>query len=189
MDAPHSAHVVHIYDPKKLQVRVDVPLADAAKVGVGQLARVVVDVLPDHEFAGRVTRFVHQADIAKNTVEVKVAIENPSPLLKPDMLARVKFLAAVKSVDGDQANVSGGLTVYAPASAVKGDLDDAHVWLITPGASRLRRVSVKLGVKRADGWVAVIGGLNPGDALVADPSGELAEGQRVAIDDEVESND
>ena len=77
MDSPHSAHVVHLYDPNRLQVRVDVPLADAAHVGVGQPARVIVDVLPEKEFNGRVTRFVHEADIGKNTVEVKVAIEDP----------------------------------------------------------------------------------------------------------------
>ena len=35
-DMKESAHVVYLYDPQKLQVRVDVPLADAAQVGVGQ---------------------------------------------------------------------------------------------------------------------------------------------------------
>ena len=72
-----SAHVVHIYDPARLQVRVDVPIADAASVGLDQLAEVIVDVLPDHVFTGKVTRVVHAADIAKNTVEVKVAIDEP----------------------------------------------------------------------------------------------------------------
>ena len=46
MDDPHSSHVVHLYDPKKLQVRVDVPLADASLIRVGQVCEVVVDVLP-----------------------------------------------------------------------------------------------------------------------------------------------
>src|SRR5688572_17944019 len=50
MDPEHSAHAVRLYDPKKLQVRVDVPLADAAKVGVAQKAKVVVGVLPDRTF-------------------------------------------------------------------------------------------------------------------------------------------
>ena len=180
MDLAHSSHVLHVYDPKKLQVRVDVPLADAAKVAVEQRARVIVDVLPESEFSGVVTRFVHQADISKNTVEVKVAIDDPSPLLKPDMLARVKFLAFRSSRDGKGTAVSA-LTLYAPRKAVHGEDDDAHVWLVTPGESRLRRQPVTVGSKRDDGWVEVIDGLQPGDVLVDEPTGDLQEGQRVAV--------
>ena len=65
MDDPHSSHVVHLYDPGALQVRVDVPLADAAQVGVGQACEVVVDILPDEIFAGEVTRVTHEADLQK----------------------------------------------------------------------------------------------------------------------------
>ncbi|MCH2140611.1 MAG: efflux RND transporter periplasmic adaptor subunit, partial [Phycisphaerales bacterium] len=88
----HATHIVHLYDPEKLQVRADVPLADAAGVGVGHPAEVIVDVLPDRVFTGEVTRFVHRADLQKNTVEAKVRIHDPADLLKPDMLARVRIL-------------------------------------------------------------------------------------------------
>ena len=186
MDDHHSAHVVHVYNPKKLQVRVDVPLSDAAKVGVDQNARIVVDVLPNRQFTGRVTRFVHQADIAKNTVEVKVAIEDPSPLLKPDMLARVKFLGA--PLHGQPAPAAtSALTVYAPSQAVQVEGNDTHVWVVTPGESRLRRQAVMVGAARGDGWVAVTDGLHPGDVLVAEPGENLKPGQRVAaqsVDDQ-----
>src|SRR5699024_6292989 len=47
MDDPRSAQAVRLYDPEKLQVRVDVPLADAAKVGIGMNAQITVGVLPD----------------------------------------------------------------------------------------------------------------------------------------------
>jgi len=184
MDMPYSAHVVHVYDPKQLQVRVDVPLADAAKVGVGQKARVVVDVLPDEQFAGQVTRFVHQADISKNTVEVKVRIDHPSPLLKPDMLARVKFFTSHPTDQAAPAMLSS-LAVYAPGEAVQGEGSKAYVWLVIPGESRVRRQTVKLGPARHDGWVHVFEGLHPGDVLVAEPAGDLQEGQRVAIAQDV----
>ena len=68
---------MRLYDPKRLQVRVDVPLADAAKVRVGQQAKVVVGVLPDRTFDGEVTRVVHEADIQRNTLQVKVAHHRP----------------------------------------------------------------------------------------------------------------
>lgn len=183
MDSEHSAHVIHVYNPKKLQVRVDVPLADAAKVGVDQPARVIVDVLPDRAFIGRVTRLVHRADISKNTVQVKVAIEKPSALLKPDMLARVKFLAtsgggnqsANKAATGasSASAVSGpNMTVFVPKQAIRrGGNDDgaaSHAWVVMPGSNRLRRQAVTLGRTSHGDWVAVTQGLNPGDALVVD---------------------
>jgi len=180
MDSPHSAHVIHIYDPQKLQVRVDVPLADAAKVGVGQNALVVVDVLPDQQFKGRLTRFVHEADISKNTVEVKVTIEDPSPLLKPDMLARVKFLGGAGQGASPAAAPSGGATtrVYVPESVIRQAGGEKVVWAVRADRTVERRV-IETGGRRSDGWVQVTSGLRPGDAVVADAAVELSEGDRI----------
>ena len=180
-DDMHSAHVVHLYDPNALQVRVDVPLADAAKVGVGQRATIIVDVLPDTEFTGTVTRFVHQADIGKNTVQVKVAIDDPSPLLKPDMLARVKFHAPGNGRGDGQAAVdaAGGTTVAIPQSAVIQHEGMAHVWLVSAKDQRLVHRQVTLGNQRDDQWVEVLNGLSPGDAVVASPTNQLEEGVRI----------
>jgi len=86
--------IVTLYDPRRLRVRADVPLADAAGLAVGQQARVTVEVLPDRVFEGVVSRLVHKADIQKNTVGVKVTLIDPSPELKPDMLARVRIEVA-----------------------------------------------------------------------------------------------
>jgi RND family efflux transporter MFP subunit len=185
MDGMHSAHAIHLYDPESLQVRVDVPLADAEAVGVGQRAEVVVDVLPDVAFVGVVTRAVHQADIAKNTVQFKVAIEEPSPLLKPEMLARVKFLGRAAPGSGAQSRGeasagAGGAPVAVSQSAVVVPADgDPFVWWVSPTDNRLRRRSVTLGQRRGEGLVEIRAGLNPGDAVVDRPEPSLTEGQRV----------
>lgn len=92
MDDPHSAHLVHLYDPELIQVRVDVPLADAAHVSVGQACELIADILPETTFSGEVTRITHESDLQKNTLQVKVRVIDPSPLLKPETLTRVKFL-------------------------------------------------------------------------------------------------
>lgn len=180
MESPHSAHVAHLYNPEKLQVRVDVPAADAAGVGVGQQAQVIVNVLPDTTFNGRVTRLVHKADIAKNTLQVKVAIDNPSSLLKPDMLARVKFLRPDSHTTADGSSDSSFL-VFAPMYAIQGSGRTASAWLVTAGDSTVRRQAIKLGASRDDGWVAVTDGLQPGDVLIVSPAEDLQEGQRVRI--------
>ncbi len=182
MDAPHSAHAIHLYDPAQLQVRVDVPLADASKVGVGQRAVILVDVLPDTEFTGTVTRLVNRADIAKNTVQFKVAINNPSPLLKPDMLARVKFFGGDAAASIPSAGTpSGSSPVAIQRSAVIEGGDGPFVWWVSPDDSRLEQRRVTLGGNRGDGFIEVRSGLNPGDAVVNHPDASLQQGQRVRV--------
>lgn len=179
----HSAHAVHIYKPEHLQVRVDVPLADAARVGVGQEAEIVVEVLPDSVFNGRVTRVVHEADIAKNTMEVKVAIAEPTPELKPEMLARVRFIGRSEAT-GEEPELRA--RVFAPADllASTGDGGAASalvVGKVQDGRGRVERRSLSLGGTVIEGWREVVSGLQPGDLLVANPPATLEPGDRVEV--------
>ena len=176
MEGEYSANVVHLYDPEKLQVRADVPLVDAAQVGIGQKAEIVVDVLPNKRFFGHITRIVHEADIEKNTLEVKVAIENPSNQLKPEMLARIKFIAQIQSQSGDTTN-----RAFIPKRLVKERSGNSgFVWLVTADGCAGKK-SITLGVNQQDGWIEVIDGLNVNDPLIADPSESLEEGDRVRV--------
>lgn len=181
-DQPHSAHAIHLYDPAKLQVRVDVPLADAAAVGVGQRAKIVVDVLPNIEFDGVVTRIVHQADIAKNTVQFKVAIDKPAPQLKPDMLARVKFLSSDRGGSTSLEASSSGTTAVAIQRNALIQGQQPAVWWVSPENSRIERRPIKLGAAFSDDSVMVSSGLNPGDVIINNPQADLEAGQRVRYD-------
>ena len=55
-DMPRANQVVRLYEPEKLQVRIDIPLAEAAKVGIGMKAEIVAQILPDRVFHGQVTQ-------------------------------------------------------------------------------------------------------------------------------------
>src|SRR5690606_23362563 len=81
-----SSTVAILYDPAKLQVRVDVPLADAAGLQVGQTARIRCGLLPDKVFDGTVTRITGEADLQRNTLQAKVSIASPVDQLRPEML-------------------------------------------------------------------------------------------------------
>ncbi len=177
MDDPRSAQVVRLYDPKRLQVRVDVPLADAARIGLGQPAEVVVDVLPDQVFGGSVSRVVHEADVQKNTLQFKVAIENPSPEIKPEMLARARFLAAPDGTKDAAGRSSEVLLV--PERAVVREGGEAFVWLADPIDEVARRRGVSLGRVGADGSIAVLDGLRPGDRVIVDPPADIEDGKRI----------
>jgi len=187
-----SASVVHLYDPKKLQVRVDIPLGDAAKVGVDQPAQIVVGVLPNQTFSGRVTRIVNEADIQKNTLQVKVAIDNPSPQLKPEMLARVKFVgssamtASATTRPADTAT-SGSRAIFAPMNLVMRHGDGggssggaAATFVVDRGRGVAVHKPVQLGEAQIDGWVEIVSGLNVGDALIVEQE-NLKDGQRIRV--------
>lgn len=170
----HMAHVCHLYEPGKLQVRVDVPLADAARVGVGMKARIVVEILPERTFEGVVTRTVHEANIQKNTLQVKVRIDDPPITLKPEMLARVEFIPPPRQ----RAEGESHLATFAPRRLVYGEGETAHVW-IAAGGTAVRK-SVEIGPTTNAGWVELIG-LRPGDKLIATDPSALTHGMRIDV--------
>jgi RND family efflux transporter MFP subunit len=175
-----SAQILKLYDPAKLQVRVDVPLAEAAQIGVDQPAEIVVGVLPDKTFHGRVSRLVHEADIQKNTIQVKVEIHDPSPQLKPEMLARVRFLALTTTAPSE------GEAVFAPESTIHREGDKGSwAWVIGAGGDVVEKRSITLGSGRFDGWVHVETGLRMGERLVVDAPTNLSDGGRVRIEEEL----
>ena len=185
-DMPLSATIVRLYDPRKLQVRADVPLAEAAKVGVGMEAQVIVSVLPERVFRGRVTRVVNEADVARNTLQLKVAIVDPDPQLKPEMLARVRFLAAAGAGDGAAAAPAGAtsLAPFIPESLVfqRGGATAVLIMDKASGTAVMRQI--ELGSGRKDDWVEVASGLSAGDQVIADTS--ISDGQRVRAIGEAE---
>jgi HlyD family secretion protein len=178
MDDEASAQAVALYDPQKLQVRVDVPLAEAASVSVGQSAEVSVEVLRVMVFKGTVTRITNEADIQKNTLQVKVRIENPAAEIKPEMLARVQFLS---SSGGTKS--SGTLRAFAPESALQKEGSITVAWVVDKGRSVALRRTVNVGTAKREGWIEVTSGLQPGDSIIIGETASLRDGERIRIID------
>lgn len=188
--------VLRVYDPAKLQVRVDVPLADTAKVGVGTRATVTTEAMPDETFSGVVSRVVHEANIQRNTVQFKVAIEQPSAVLKPEMLTRVKLHGPSAATHGRGAGASavaparggdsGDLTLLVPTSAVTAAGEGkGQVWIVdTSGGSPVARRREIVTMPAADaGFVVVTSGLRLTDRVILDPpaSPTIRDGTRLKI--------
>jgi RND family efflux transporter MFP subunit len=183
MDSPYSAQVARLYDPDRLQVRVDVPLVEAAQISVGQRAEVIVDVLPQHTYAGRVTRIVHEADVQKNTLQVKVAIEDPTAELKPEMLARARFLGSPNAAASDAGARPTGV-VFVPRSAIREGPDGTHAWVADVVTKQAHRRTLILGRASEGDWLAVVKGLQAGDRVIMDPPQDLQSGQRITAIEE-----
>lgn len=180
--------LIELYDPAQLQVRADVPLADAGRVAIGDRAEVALDVLPGRTLRGEVIRVVHQADIAKNTVQAKVRIIDPAPELKPEMLARVRILprmpAGAKGAGGSAATARAAKAVpWVPDGCIDRGGPEPSVLVVAEldsGRGIVERRAVELGASDG-GWTEVPSGLRAGDLAVARPSGAPRAGARVRV--------
>jgi multidrug efflux pump subunit AcrA (membrane-fusion protein) len=171
MDEEDSSTIAILYDPAHLQVRVDVPLADAAGLSVGQAAKIRCNLLPDEIFEGIVTRIEGAADLQRNTLQAKVRIADPSDKLRPEMLSRVEFLEILREDKRDTSAI--GVAVYVPASA----LTEGTVWVCDADTRRAERRQV-VSSATAENLVRIDSGLRPGEWVVSDPAG-LREGERL----------
>ncbi len=170
MEDPDSSTIAILYQPEKLQVRVDVPLADAAGLSVGQQAKVRCGLLPDKVFAGEVTRIIGEADLQRNTLQAKVRILDPADQLRPEMLCRVEFLGSASA----SGHASGSLATWIPQTA----LTDGVVWTSDPESQRVSKRTVQASAETRDGFIRILDGLRPGEHVILSPQG-LRDGQRV----------
>lgn len=182
MDHPDSATAAILYERDKLQARVDVPLADAGKLTVGQSVRVTCSLLPDAKFKGVVTRIVGEADVQRNTLQAKVRIENPDPRLRPEMLCRAEFQDSFSGgrLDGSSTIATGPLTVYVPlAAVVDRSGQEASLWVISADDRHVERRDIKLGSKEREGDLSIREGIRPGERVIINPPSTLEDGARV----------
>jgi HlyD family secretion protein len=172
MDEEDSSTIAILFDPAHLQVRVDVPLADASGLSVGQRAKIRSNLLPDEVFEGEVIRIEGAADLQRNTLQAKVRIENPSDKLRPEMLSRVEFFETIIPTT-DTVVESTGIAVYIPKEAIQ----DGHVWICDPDTKRAERRAVNASVIK-DGMALVSPEIRPGEWVVTKPL-DLKIGQRL----------
>lgn len=174
---PESSTIAILYQPGQLQVRVDVPLADASGIQIGQPVRIRCSLLPEKVFNGKVTLISGEADLQRNTLQTKVSIDDPVDQLRPEMLCRVEFLE-VKQSDSGASTVSSesssSQAIWVPDTALGGD----SVWVCDPESKRVSKRTVQPSKDAKDGYVRVTGDVKPGEWVIISPS-NLRDSQRV----------
>jgi len=146
---------------------VDVPLASVGGVREGQEVEVRSEVTGAAAAKGVVLRVQRESDLLKNTLQVKVRLLDPDPLLRPETLVRARFLAP-PGTDGAPVEL-----FRVPRGAVR---NGGAVFVLHPDGAR--RVAVEK-VAEVDADVIVRGPLTPADLVILDP---VAEGERVQGD-------
>lgn len=183
-EAHDGSTVVTLYQPEMLQVRVDVRFEDLPRIQLGQAVTINSPAVAS-PLEGKVLFLSSEADIQKNTLEVKVAIIKPPPVLKPEMLVEVTFLAASSSEA--VAKPSERLRLLIPEQFVQRDGDATFVWIADQSAGLAVRGEVQLGTVANDGLVEVKAGLTPASRLIASGHDGLRVGQRIRVSGEAEN--
>lgn len=126
------------------------------------------------------TRIVGEADIARNTLQVKVAIRNPDPRMHPEMLCRVEFSGSTPSTASGPVPQPGAS--WIPESAVhEREGTSAVAWVVDPVSETASPRKIQLSGAEEDGLVLVREGLQAGaKVIIGDVSG-LQPGSRVRL--------
>jgi HlyD family secretion protein len=135
-----------------------------ALLRLGLPARASADAFPDRTFPARVAYIAPAVDLSRGTVEVKLDVESPPDFLRPDMTV---------SVNVETGRDPGALVL--PASAIRDAASSP--WVLVVRGGRAERQAVKLGM-RGEGFVQVLSGLEPGEAVVS-PAAPVEPGRRV----------
>ncbi len=183
MDGVASSAIVKLYDPDSLQVRVDVPLADVGKIEEGGSARIVTAAFPNRVFTGRVSRITGEADITRNTLQVKVAIEQPDPRMRPEMLCRVEFLGAGQR-QGAGRSGTANQSLWIPERALTAPVDaegNSQVWVVDSVTETARLRDVRLAEPVRNGMREVFEGLLAGERVVVEGIDRLKPGSKVKM--------
>ena len=172
-----ASTVITMYDPHSLQVRADVRLENVPQVLVGQKVEIATPAVPG-KVLGSVVAITSITDIQKNTLQVKVAIDEPPPVLKPDMLVEAVFLAPPTPTShvGEPP-----LRLMIPRGLVDSAGTEPTVWIADRQARTARRRLVTLGPAMQGDLVEVTAGLNVGDRLIASGREGVHDHQRIQI--------
>ncbi len=180
MNNPGSI-IMTIAQLSDLLAEVDVDEADIVDVEPGQQALVELDALPDTSFLGRVVQVSHQAKVrsvggeeTRASFEVKIAIQNPSPKIRPGMSVTATITTAQKDS-----------VLAVPLSCVVAYRDSLGegegVFVVEGGVAR--KVRIKTGISD-DKYIEVVDGLGLGDRVVTGPFRvlrQLRDGDRVRV--------
>jgi multidrug efflux pump subunit AcrA (membrane-fusion protein) len=175
----NASFVASLYDPAQLQVRVDVRLEDVPEVQTGQPVTIKTAVC-EEPVAGEVISVTTQADVQKNTLQVKVAMTAPPDVITPEMLAQVTFLAPPQSTPTADAEQQR-LRMLVPRNLVATHEGGACVWVADRQKGVALRRSVQIGRAGTEQLVEVCQGLDPTTKLIVTGRESLEENARIRV--------
>ncbi|MBI84372.1 MAG: hemolysin D [Planctomycetaceae bacterium] len=173
--------VVTLYLPEMLQVRVDVRFEDIPKVSLQQPVEIDNPALSS-ALTGTVLFISSEADIQKNTLQVKVEIPDPPSVFKPEMLVDVTFLAPRPLERFPEA--SQEVKLYVLQQLVHRGDSGPFVWIADRLDGVARKTPIQTGVVSSNGLVEVTDGLTVSSRIISGGSAGLKNGDRIEVTSE-----
>jgi HlyD family secretion protein len=171
-DAGARTSVVSLADLSDLQIELDISQSDFARLKMNQRAEIIPEAFPNLRYQGYIAEIAPEANRAKATVQVKVKVENPDDQLRPEMNARVNFLADAKPNDAPAA-INRALV---PKTAVV-NKDGADFVFVVKG-DRVEQRVIRRGDEVGDSYY-VLEGLSGGEIVVTDGADQLRDGSKI----------
>ena len=172
-DAGARTSVVSLADLNDLQIELDISQQDFSRLKMNQKAEIFPEAFPNLKYSGFIAEIAPEANRAKATVQVKVKVENPNEQLRPEMNARVNFLADAAPVENTPVK-----RVLVPKAAVVHQGNSDFVFVVK--GSRVEQRVVKLGSESGD-FYSVLEGLSGGESTAVAGVDKLRDGDRVRI--------
>ncbi len=165
-DRGAKGYVVSMADLRDLQVELDINQNDFAKLGPRQAGVITTDAYPDRKYQGAIEEVAPEGNRQKATVQVKVRVQAPDDLLRPEMNSTVQFIAAAKPKETRATTPR----IVIPVTAVR----DGAVFVVVNGRAARRSIQIENTTPKG---AQVISGLTGGEDLIVKPPADLKEGQ------------
>ena len=194
--------ILEISNLEGMEALVDIDENDIVSVSIGDEAEIEVDALPDVVLKGRVTEIANSAKSSgagttdeKTEFEVKVAIIDPVPELRPGMTASAEIVTEVCDdclsvpIQSVAVRTLEQLGVTAEAEAEEEPRFDPDsegfvevVWIVAEGRAEARQV--KTGIQ-SETYIEILDGIDDGEQVVTGNyraiSRDLEDGSMVTV--------
>lgn len=163
-----GAILVRLVDNSRMELEATVPSQELGRLRPGQEVRFSVDAFPGQTFSARLLMLAPALLEQSRSVKLRVQVPNPDRKLKAGMFARGAIVTGVRPN-----------ALLLPASVLLRDnTNSARGAVLVAEGGVVRRREVELGLEQ-DGRIEIVRGLAGKEAVLADPRGAPAEGQRV----------
>ena len=164
-----SMPILHIMQIDKLKVMANVSEQYFTSVKVGDKVAIEVDIYPNQQFEGEVTRINPALDARTRTFGVEITIQNKSMELRPGMYARAIF------------NMGQRQSVMIPDQALQKQVGSSErfVYVIENGVADYRFVT---DGRRVGNMIEILDGLKAGDEVATTSFARLMNGSLVEVE-------
>jgi membrane fusion protein (multidrug efflux system) len=156
-----------VQDLDTLQLRINVPERELAKLSLGQPAELTFDAVPGRAFQGQIVLISPAIDPATATFPVRIRVTETGGLLRPGMFARVAIIYERKPD-----------ALQIPRTALLDGDGPPKVFVVKDGKAAER--AVKLGLSNG-AWIEVTSGLKDGEQVVVVGQGAVKPGAAVRV--------